>query len=60
MMMNNELDRIVNMTNKEAAEIIKKSMLNVAMARSNGKSMTHTVLSIALVKAVEALESMPD
>lgn len=51
---------IANMTNKEAAAVIKKSLIILAMARANGKSMRDTVLNIALMKAVAALEKTPD
>lgn len=55
-----EIADIANMTNKEAAAVIKKSLIILAMARANGKSMQYTALSIALMKAVAALEKTPD
>jgi len=55
-----EITNIANMTNKEAAAVIKKSLIVLATARANGKSMRDTVLSIALMKAVAALEKTPD
>lgn len=51
---------ILEMTNKEAAAIIENAVLNAQMARSNGKSVTQTALTVAFMKAVAVLENTPD
>lgn len=56
----NDYSWIFEMTNKEAAAIIKNAVLNAKVARSNGKSVTQTALTVAFMKAVALLENTPD
>lgn len=53
-------ERILNMTNKEAAAIIKDLLLNAHLGRANGKTIMVATVNTALIKAVAALEKMPD
>ena len=56
----NDFDKIANMTNKEAAAIIKDLLLNTRMGRANGKTIMVATVNTALIKAVAVLEKMPD
>ena len=56
----NELNRIANMSNKEAAAVIKSTLINQVIGRANGKTIMVAALNQALMKAVVALEKMPD
>ena len=51
---------ILNMTNKEAAAIIKNTLMTQTIGRANGKTMMVAALNQALLKAIVALESTPD
>lgn len=53
---------IINMTNQQAAEIIKMQLQIrfVSMGRGNGKTFTTACVNAALMKAVELLEKTPD
>lgn len=53
-------DKILNMTNKEAAAIIKNMMLNMHIGRSSGKTVMVAALNHALIKAIAVLENTPD
>lgn len=53
-------EAIANMTNKEAAAVIKNSMLTIMCGRANGKTMMVAALNVALIKAIAALENTPD
>ena len=55
-----DYDWILNMTNKEAAAIIKNTLMTQAVGRANGKTMMVAALNHALIKAIVALENMPD
>lgn len=53
---------IINMTNQQAAEIIKMQLQIrfASMGRGNGKTFTNACVNAALMKAVELLEKTPD
>ena len=51
---------ILNMTNKEAANIIRGLLINAIVGRGNGKSITSLKCNTALNKAVKCLEDTPD
>lgn len=53
-------EKILNMTNKEAAAIIKNTLMTQAVGRANGKTMMVATLNHALIKAIAALENTPD
>lgn len=53
-----EMDILI-MTNDEAATVLKR-LFNVPVARGNGKSTTHCVMHMALMKAIMLLENTPD
>lgn len=59
-----ELDNnpILNMTNQQAAEILKMQVQVrfAAMGRGNGKTFTNACILEALMKAIELLEKTPD
>lgn len=50
---------INNMTNKEAAELIKNLVIKTVDGRANGKSIHSAYINAALIKAIEALRK-PD
>lgn len=58
--MEEQYNWILNMTNKEAAAIIKNTLMTQAVGRANGKTMMVAALNHALIKAIIALENMPD
>lgn len=53
---------IENMTNKQAAELLKMQVeLRIAsMGRGNGKTFTALCFTKAMMKAIELLENTPD
>lgn len=53
-------ERILNMTNKEAASVIKRIVNHQAIARANGKTTMIVEWNQALLKAIEVLEKTPD
>lgn len=53
-------NKILNMTNKEAAEVIKNMMSTMHIGRSSGKTMINAALNTALIKAITVLENTPD
>lgn len=53
-------DKILHMTNKEAAAIIRNTLETRAVGRANGKTMMVAARNCALIKAVEVLEKTPD
>lgn len=66
-MNNNEFDEfmeqysdILNMTNQEAAEIIKQVLFNATTGRGNGKTTSFIKYQTAFLKAIECLEEHPD
>lgn len=55
-----DLEKIVNMTNKEAAAVIKDLLLTAHVGRANGKTVMVAAVNTALIKAIAVLEKMPD
>ena len=53
-------ESIMNMTNKEAAAIIKNAIITQQVSRANGKTMMVAALNHALIKAIAVLENTPD
>jgi hypothetical protein len=53
-------ERILNMTNKEAASVIKRIVNHQAIGRANGKTIMIAEWNHALLKAIEVLEKTPD
>lgn len=51
---------IINMTNKEAAEIIRSLLINVVVGRGNGKILMSLKHNTAFNKAIKCLEEHPD
>lgn len=53
---------VINMTNQQAAEILKMQLQIrfASMGRGNGKTFTIACVNAALMKAVELLEKTPD
>lgn len=51
-------EEIKNMTNKEAAEIIKNLVIKTVDGRANGKSIRSAYINAALIKAIEALQGV--
>lgn len=53
---------IENMTNQQAAEILKMQMevRCMAVGRGNGKTFTNMCILKAMCKAIELLENTPD
>lgn len=51
---------IANMSNKDAADILKCNLLQMIIGRGNGKSIQALMYNTALQKAIYALERMPD
>lgn len=47
---------LLHMTDQQAADILKRLILQPRTARANGKSFTHAATEIALEKAIKALE----
>lgn len=58
--MDEQYNRIVNMTNKEAADILKDLVTHNIIARANGKSMLECKIHVALMKAIRLLDTTPD
>jgi len=58
--MDDVYEKILNMTNKEAAAVIKNVICNQVVARANGKTILVATINQALFKAIVALENMPD
>lgn len=58
--MDEEYKRILNMTNKEAADILKKTLFTKNVARANGKSRLECTIHVALMKAIMLLDTTPD
>lgn len=58
--MDEEYKRILNMTNKEAADILKKTLFTKNVARANSKSRLECTIHVALMKAIMLLETTPD
>lgn len=54
------MEELKPMTNKEAADFLKKMCLNVQFGRGNGKSMTVLRYTEAMMKAIHLLETTPD
>ena len=52
--------RIVNMTNKEAADILKNLVIHSNIARANGKAKRACAIHVALMKAIVLLDTIPD
>lgn len=52
--------KIANMTNKEAAEVIRSLCINVIVGRGNGKTMMSLKYNTALMRAITILENLPD
>ena len=57
-----ENNPILNMTNEQAAEILKMQLqIRMAtMGRGNGKTFTNACIAQAMIKAIELLEKTPD
>ena len=53
-------ENIANMSNKDAADILRCNMIYANVARANGKSINTLLYTAALQKAIQALESMPE
>lgn len=53
-------EQIANMSNKEAAEVLKKLTLNAMVGRCAGKTTMMLTINTALIKAIAALENTPD
>lgn len=49
-------ENIANMSNKDAADILKCTLLHMNIARGNGKSIQTLMYNAALQKAIQALE----
>ena len=49
-------EKIKNMTNKEAAELIKILVIKASDGRANGKSIRSAYINAALIKAIEVLQ----
>ena len=58
--MEEQYNRIVNMTNKETADILKNLVTHSIVARANGKSMRDCAIHVALTKAIMLLDTTPD
>lgn len=58
--MEEQYNRIVNMTNKEAAGVLKNLVTHSIVARANGKSMRDCAIHVALTKAIMLLDTTPD
>ena len=54
--MNEDFDGIKNMTDKEAAIVLKRLRMNIQLGRRNGKTMYILSVNRAMQKAIEALE----
>lgn len=54
------VDKIINMTNKEAADILRASMVWLSIARGNGKTARLIQYNVAMNKAIQILENTPD
>lgn len=53
--MDKQYKALLDMTDHQAANVLRK-MLNAMETRGNGKSYTYAAFTIALTKAIEALE----
>ena len=51
---------IANMSNKDAADILRCNLIHMNIARGNGKSLQTLMYNTALQKAIQALENTPD
>lgn len=51
---------IENMTNKQAAAVLRNYLKSMPIARCNGKSMLFATYLHAMIKAIHALEITPD
>ena len=58
--MDEQYNRIANMTNKEAAGVLKNLVTHRIVARANGKSMRDCAIHVALMKAIMLLDITPD
>lgn len=56
---NEMAENIANMSNKDAADILRCNLVHLNIARGNGKSIQTLIYNIALQKAIYALENMP-
>ena len=52
-------EHIFNMSNKEAAFILKNTLISQSVARQNGKTVMATAMYVALAKAIKLLEETP-
>lgn len=57
---NEMVKNIANMSNKDAADILKCTLVHMNIARGNGKSIQTVMYNTALQKAIYALEHMPE
>lgn len=53
---NEMAENIANMSNKDAADILKCNLLHMNITRGNGKSIQTLMYNTALQKAIQALE----
>ena len=53
-------ENIANMSNKDAADILRCNLIHMNIARGNGKSIQTLMYNTALQKAIQVLENMPD
>ena len=53
-------DDIANMTNKQAAAVLRKHLEHSNFPRRSGKTMLIATYFYAMMKAIWALESTPD
>ena len=51
---------ILNMTNKEAADVIKQLLFNSYMGRGSGKTTSFIKYQAAFLKVIKCLEEHPD
>ena len=51
---------VANMSNRDAAAILRNHLKNMTGARANGKTMLFSAYIHAMIKAILALESTPD
>lgn len=53
-------EAIMKMTNKEAAEVLRRMVVNTPIPRGDGRSFTHVYTLTAIGKAINLLEKTPD
>lgn len=53
-------ESIVNMTNKEAANVLRHYTLLIIPARGNGKTIMNCAYRVAMAKAIQLLATTPD